>query len=171
MRRLLVLTLAAGLILGLSFIANAIHEVIPSETMLPEPGPNAEKLNEYIVRYKPYTSWQMWPGKGRLYPGKEPHGSLLTTFVNDAAYYSIKEKKGMSDGSMIAKENYTADKKFVALTVMYKIKGYNPAGGDWFWVKYAPEGKVLASGKVDVCIKCHREKSDNDFIWTGEVRK
>ncbi len=21
---------------------------------------------------------------------------------------------------------------------MYKIKGYNPEGGDWFWVKYSP---------------------------------
>ena len=33
----------------------------------------------------------------------------------------------MEDSSIIVKENYTADKKFVALSVMYKIKGYNPA--------------------------------------------
>jgi hypothetical protein len=29
-----------------------------------------------------------------------------------------------------------------AITVMYKIKDYNPADGDWFWVKYSPDGKA-----------------------------
>ena len=93
--------------------------------------PDAEKLNEYIVKYDPYRAWELWPKKGKLYKGTEPHGALLTTFVNNTAHFSIKKKKGMEDGSIIAKENYTADKKFVALSVMYKIKGYNPAAGDW----------------------------------------
>ena len=171
MKKILSSVLMVSIVLGLAAVAYPIHEILPSETMVPEPGPDAEKLNEYIVRYRPYTSWQLWPGKGRLYAGKEPHGSLLTTFVNNAAYYSIKGKKGMADGSMIAKENYSADKKFAALTVMYKIKGYNPAAGDWFWAKYSPDGKVLASGKVDACINCHGEKKGNDFVWTGEVMK
>jgi hypothetical protein len=171
MRRGLVGFLTAGLILGMAFIASAIHEVIPSETQIAEPGPDAEKLSTYIIRYKPYTAWQLWPGKGRLYPGREPHGSLLTTFVNETAYYSIRDKKGMADGSIIAKENYAADRKFVALTVMYKIRGYDPESGDWFWAKYALDGKVIASGKVEACTKCHGEKKDNDFIWTGDVKK
>jgi len=25
-------------------------------------------------------------------------------------------------------------------TVMYKVEGYNPDAGDWFWVKYSPQG-------------------------------
>lgn len=160
-------------VMSLGFIcsAYAIHEIMPSETQLAEPGPDAEQLSVYIVRYKPYTSWRLWPGKGRLYPGKEPHGSLLTTFVNDTAYYSIKDKKGMADGSIIVKENYSSDRKFVALTVMYKLTGYNPAGGNWFWAKYGPDGKAITSGKVDVCLKCHGQKEDNDFIWTGDVKK
>ncbi len=170
MRRVLAGIILSALLFGPAFIASAIHEVIPSETQIAEPGPDAEKLSTYILRYKPYTAWQLWPGKGRLYKGTEPHGALLTTFVNDAAYFSIKDKKGMADGSIIAKENYKADKKFDSLTVMYKIKGYNPDGGDWFWAKYAPDGKVLASGKVKACTDCHGKKKDNDFIWTDKVK-
>jgi len=162
---------AGILFFGFVVMAYAIHEIIPSETQIVMPGPNAEKLNEYIVRYDPYKAWELWPNKGKLYKGTEPHGSLLTTFVNKEAYYSIKKKKSMEDGSIIAKENYTADKKFVALTVMYKIKGYNPEAGDWFWAKYDPDGKVEASGKVEACINCHGKRKDNDYIFTGKVRK
>jgi hypothetical protein len=56
------------------------------------------------------------------------------------------------------------------LTVMYKFKGYNPEGGDWFWAKYARDGSVMASGKVEGCIKCHGRRKDNDYIYTGTVK-
>jgi len=171
MKRILASFAAAVFILGFGFTANAIHEIIPSETQIVMPGPDAGKLNEYIIRYDPYRAWDMWPGKGKLYKGTEPHGALLTTFVNYTASYSINKKKGLTDGSIIVKENYTADKKFVALTVMYKIKGYNPEGGDWFWVKYLPDGKVEASGKVKVCIDCHAKQKDNDYLFTGKVQE
>jgi hypothetical protein len=171
MKNLIKGTMVSVFLFVLFAFAFAVHEIIPSETQLALPGPDAGQLNEYIVRYNPYTSWDLWPNKGRLYRGTEPHGSLLTTFVNDSAYYSIKNKAPMTDGAIIAKENYTADKKFVALTVMHKIKGYNPEVGDWFWVKYAPDGKVLASGKVKGCIQCHSAKKDNDYIFTGKVAK
>lgn len=171
MKKIYLLAVAAVIIFCFTVAAYAIHEIIPSETQIVMPGPDAEKLNEYIVRYDPYKAWGLWPKKGKLYKGTEPHGALLTTFINTAAHFSIKKKKGMEDGSIIAKENYTADKKFVALTVMYKIKGYNPAAGDWFWAKYNPDGTVAASGRVKGCIDCHSKKKDNDYIFTGEVRK
>lgn len=170
MKKIIFVFLGVFIILGFVAFSDAIHEIIPSETQVPMPGDDAERLNDYIIRLEPYRYWKLWPDKGRLYKGTEPHGVLLTTFVNDAAYYSIKDKKGMADGSIIVKENYTADKKFVALSVMYKIKGYNPEGGDWFWVKYSPDGKAEASGKVKGCIDCHSKMKDNDFIFTGKVK-
>jgi len=170
-KKIFVCVVIVAFVLGIGLMADAIHEIIPSETIIPVPGPDAEKLNEYIVKYNPYAKWNLWPKKGRLYKGTEPHGALLTTFVNDTAYYSIKNKTGMADGSIIAKENYSADKRFGALTVMYKIKGYDPEAGDWFWAKYAPDGKVEASGKVKACIDCHGKKKDNDYIMTGDVKK
>jgi len=150
--------------------AFAIHEIIPSESVIPEPGPNAEQINAYIVKYKPYTAWNFWPGKEKLYKGSQPHGELLTTFVNTPAFFSINDKKGMADGSMIAKEGYSADKKFLGLFVMYKIKGYNPQAGDWFYARYAPDGKVLAGGRVEACMQCHEKQKDNDYLFTGPVK-
>ena len=149
--------------------AFAIHETMPSETQITLPGPDAAALYKYITQLDPYTRWQLWPGKGKLYKGTEPHGSLLTTYVNDTSYRSAKGKTAMTDGAIIVKENYTSDKKLVALTIMYKIKGYNPANNDWFWARFAPDGKTEASGKADACIKCHINKKENDYIFSGPL--
>ncbi|MEW6584146.1 MAG: cytochrome P460 family protein [Nitrospirota bacterium] len=160
-------------IFGFWAIALAIHEITPSEA--PElkvamPGPDADRLREYIAVTDPYRRWKAWPGKEKLYKGTEPHGALLKTFVNDEAYWAVKDKKKMADGSIIVKENYTSDKRFVGLTVMYKVKGYNPDAGDWFWARYKPTGEVEVSGKVGACIDCHGKKKDNDYIMTETVR-
>lgn len=135
------------------------------------PGADADKLHEYLTKEKPYTNWKLWPGKGKLYKGTEPHGALLTTYVNDVALKSIKAKKGLKDGAIIVKENYMPDKKLAAVTVMYKVKGYNPEFGDIFWMKFLPDGKTEASGKVDMCIGCHTKVKDNDYLYTGKVKK
>ena len=115
--------------------------------------------------------WRMWPGKTSLYPGKEPHGALLTTYVNIPAFMAIAGKKGvLPDGSMIVTENYSADKKMTDITVMFKVQAYNPDAGDWFWAKYAPDGKIESEGKTDTCIKCHGQNKGNDYIMTGPLK-
>lgn len=157
---------------GLAVFAYAIHEEKPSETTAVLPGPDAAKLYDYITKDNPYVKWQLWPGKGKLYKGKEPHGSFLTTYVNNHAYFSAKGKKGvMASSSIIVKENYTPGKELAAITVMYKIKDYNSAAGDWYWAKYEQYGKVLASGKVKACIDCHGANKANDFIMTEKIGK
>ena len=164
--------LAAGFLLALCSFAFAIHETQPAETETPLPGADAVKLYAYLTKQKPYTSWELWPGKSRMYKGSQPHGEFLTTYVNDAAKFGIGDKRGiMPEGTIIAKENYGTDRKFTALTVMYKVKGYNPGAANWFWAKYDGGGKVLASGRVEACIKCHGAKKENDFIFTGALKK
>lgn len=171
-RKLFAVLSVAALLTSLAVVANAIHEEKPSETMATLPGPDAVKLYDYIAKGNPYVKWELWPGKGRLYKGKEPHGSLLTTYMNNHAYFSAKDRKGeMAASSIIVKENYTSEKKLAALTVMYKIKGFNPSAGDWFWAKYGPYGDVLASGKVEACINCHRGNRANDFVMTDKIGK
>lgn len=129
------------------------------------PAADGKALWDYLKMEKYAKNWKMWPGKKALYPGKEPHGALLTTYVNKTAYMAIEKKTGMlPDGSIIVKENYTPDKKLAALTVMYKVKGYNPAAGDWFWAKYLPDGKIAVEGKVQACIDCHGMAKANDYI-------
>jgi len=71
------------------------------------------------------------------------------------------------------KGNYMPDKKLAAITVMYKVVGYNPEIGDWFWARYTPDGKVEAEGKsgmADMCIGCHGKAKGNDFLFTGALK-
>jgi hypothetical protein len=127
-------------------------------------------LRHYVTAHNPYkTGFKLWPGKGELYPGTEPHGALLTVYVNDIAYNSITGKKALANNSIVLKENYTPAKQLAAITIMYKVKGYNPEGGNWFWVKYDPDFNILKEGKVKGCLGCHGNAKDNDYIFTGKV--
>jgi hypothetical protein len=116
-------------------------------------------------------SWAVWPGKGKLSPGKAPHGAYVTTYANPAARRSIETKEGMAVGSLIVTENFDADKKPAGLLVMLKIKGYNPQAGDWHWFHYDSRGTVIAAGRLETCVNCHRAEKDNDFLMTSPVRR
>jgi len=126
-------------------------------------------------------NWDMWPGKKAFYKGTQPHGSLLTTYVNDSAYETIMNKEGkMSPGAIIIKENYMPDKTLGAITVMQKIEGFNPDANDWFWVKFGQDGKVMTmekngmtmklAGNVPGCINCHGVRMGNDYVYTGSLK-
>ncbi len=119
----------------------------------------------YISKTNPYTKWTMWPGKEGMYEGKSPHGRYLKIFVNQPALQALKAHKPMPPGAIIVKENYKDKKTLAAITPMYKVKGFNPQGGDWFWAKIS-DGKVLAAGKVRGCLKCHQAVQANDWIFT-----
>ena len=83
----------------------------------------------------------------------------------------------LPSGSMIIKENFSPDKKLMAITLMYKSKGYNPEAGDWYWAKFMPDGKVAQmdspmgkmaiSGKAKGCIACHAD-ADDDFAFFND---
>ena len=91
--------------------------------------------------------------------------------MNDAAIGAIEGKKGvMPEGAIIVKENYMPDKTLAAITVMYKVKGYNPEHNDWFLAKYWPNGAVKAEGKATMSIACHDKEDDNDYIFTGRLK-
>jgi hypothetical protein len=165
-------------VISISVIAYAGHDhmVIPYEkeafgNVTRMPIPAGGDLRQHIIGQEPYKKWEMWPGKAEMFKGAEPHGSLLTVYVNEAALKSIKKMKGMANNSIIVKENYAPNKDLMATTVMYKVKGYNPEAGDWFWVKYGTDWEVLAEGKVKGCLSCHTAAKDNDFIFTGKVNK
>jgi hypothetical protein len=76
----------------------------------------------------------------------------------------------LPNGAIIVKENYMPDKKLDAVTVMYRVKGFDPEAGDWFWAKYTAKGAVEAAGKVAMCSGCHAAVIPNDWIFTGLVK-
>jgi hypothetical protein len=113
-------------------------------------------------------NWALFPGKGKLYKGTEPHGMLLTTYVNKTAEQGLTSgAKELPKGSILIKENYMLDKTLAAVTVMEKT---GDRRDDWFWVKYNPDGTVatmemekngmkmdmpVAGGKQTMCAMCH----------------
>lgn len=128
------------------------------------PEPKGPEFWKYIVEENPYRTWNFFPGKEGLYRGTSPHGAFLKVYVNDLAYRAALEGKPMPYGAIIVKENYAEDKKtLMAVTPMYRVKGFNPDGGDWFWAKYGPNGEIMAAGRMEGCIKCHGVHRNADW--------
>ena len=132
------------------------------------PSPDPDVLWKYITKESPYKQWSFWPDHQGVQPGRAPHGPLHKVYVNDRALNSSQPP--VQYGSIAVKENYGKDKELKAITVMYKVTDYNPDAGDWFWVKYSPDGKADKFGKPAGCVGCHGTRAANDFILVHEFK-
>jgi len=131
------------------------------------PAADGAALWAHMTNESPYLGWGIWPGQIVPVRGKSPHGEWIRVLANPIALKALREGKDvLPDGAIIMKENYNGEKQLVALTPMYKVTGFNPEGGDWFWVKYTPDGTVLGEGKMKGCIDCHTKvKTKKDWIF------
>jgi hypothetical protein len=171
MKKLFIISLAAGFCIAGTAV-NAIHETLPAETEITLPSAqDPQGVFRYIKILEPYSEWSLWPGKTKLYTGRHPQGQLLTTYVNDKGMLGVRRGEPMQPGSFIVKEVYTPEKKLAAINVMYKVAGYNPGTGDWFWGEYGSNGAVRKAGRVQECINCHAAKKANDFVMTEDFVK
>ncbi|WP_136795909.1 cytochrome P460 family protein [Desulfosediminicola ganghwensis] len=127
---------------------------------MPEPGLDA--LWIYISRTSTYSSWGFWPDHQGMREGSAPHRPLHKVYVNEAGLTSAKPLVNV--GTIVVKENHNEAEERQALTVMYKIKGYNPEAGDWFWAKYDTNGKADRFGKPAGGISCHGGAAAGDYI-------
>jgi hypothetical protein len=122
-----------------------------------------------------YKNWGPLPGvTADAYKGEEPHGTALRLYVNRTAAGSSSE---LPPGSILVKENYAPNvKTLMAITVMYRAKGFDPEHGDWFWAKYEPDGRVSrmngmpAAGRVGMCIECHSGAGGGDYSFSNDRR-
>ena len=129
------------------------------------------------IQSSDYQNWNVWPGMTKLYQGNQPHGMLLTTYVNDVALAAIQSHAGtMPAGAVIVKENYMPDSTLAAVTTMFKVAGYNADHSDWFFTKHNPDGSLAAApngmaleGRLPGCQSCHMAKADNDYLYTGSM--
>ena len=162
-RVLLIVTLACAFMVGSFAVALAGSSSLPDT--------DGAAVFKYITKTEPYKQWALFPGKGEFYKGKHPHGALLTTYVNKVALAGINNKAGtLANGSIIVKENFMPDKMLGAVTAMYRVAGYDPDAGDWFWAKYKADGSIAKEGKVAGCIGCHTAAINNDWVFTGPVK-
>lgn len=134
-----------------------------AESALPDT--TAAAVWDYLDQVGYRDAWTLWPGKGELYAGAEPHGMLLTTYLDTMALAALESgASAMPAGAFLVKENYTPDSTLAAVTAMYKVEGYNPDHGDWFFAKYQPDGTVEAAGRAEGCQTCHL--AGTDYIMT-----
>ena len=156
------------LLIALSCVVFVLGIAMGSTVFAEMPGPDPGALWNHITKVSPYKEWSFWPDHQGMQPGRAPHGPLHKVYVNDQALNSSKPP--LQYGAIEVKENYSPAKELKAITVMYKIKGYNPKDGDWFWVKYTPDGKAEKFGKPKGCIGCHGTRAKNDFVLIHEFK-
>jgi hypothetical protein len=169
MRRLAILVIAVAVI-GLVF---ACAKEQPEE-MMPV---TVSAADVYAMMTEGMSAYVLFPGTAEMIPGKSPHGAFVTILVNDVALKSIEAKKAtFDDGSLIVKKNFGPDKAFGAYTIMYKVAGYYPEGGDWYWAKYDGMGvsdlegeavKAMFTEKGEGCIGCHAQVKDTDWVFSA----
>jgi hypothetical protein len=142
----------------------------------------SEIFNE--ISAAPYTDWAFQPNvPAGYYVGVEPHGMILRTFMNEIAIQDTQgDGDSYSDGAIIVKENHMPGEtdisqmeaqapvegfegNLAALTFMVKVADYNPEAGDWFWASAAPDGTINDAGKVEMCIACHSQATDRDYVF------
>ena len=153
------------------FLTIALVTVACGNDEAAPPDASGPAVWNYLQEIEYRQNWDLWPGKGELYEGGEPHGALFTTYLNSAALEALRGKTGsMPNGAFIVKENYTAEGTFELITVMYKVRNFNQDHNDWFWAKIGSAGDVQAEGRVIGCQACHGAASANDFVLTAPLR-
>ncbi len=133
------------------------------------PDTTAEAVWAYLEA-QGYASWPRWPGTEALYSGNEPHGMLLTTYVNSPMAEALEGGRTteLPDGAIVVKENYMPDSTLAAVTVMYQAPGnYNEAGNGWWYLKHNADGTVDAAGSAGtMCQGCHEQADGGDYLFT-----
>lgn len=175
-------------VIALTRVTTAAVHAIPPSPVAPAPAAQDDPLPElrgsalleYVLHANPYTTWGTWPTDARnpadysgYLPAEPPHGTAVRVFVNDTVRDALRAPDfsgELPDGSMIVMENYAVTPQspaaLAALTVKIKSSGFYPSGGDWFWLKAAPDGSMInAEGAVKDCIGCHAD-SVSDFVMS-----
>lgn len=113
------------------------------------------------------------------YQGTDPHGMMLETFYTSATIDG-------HTGALVIKRNYGPEGVTVdqvlgspgdhlgAVTIMFRrAEGYAPEAGNWFWVKYLPDGSLdqtpdgtPIAGMAQGCISCHASAEGDDHLFT-----
>lgn len=126
---------------------------------------NGEVLWERITEETDYKTYSFWPDHDDIQPGQSPHGTYHKIYINKTLSEALPSKERvLPEGSIIVKENLDSQKSLDAITVMVKVKDFNPDAGNWFWAKYTPDGEILAEGTPGGCIGCHEGMDKNDYI-------
>lgn len=123
----------------------------------------ADTLEQEIADYK---SWETPDWVDGFTESAHPLPAYVKYYVNDLGMSDIDNPPA---GSIFVKEQFDEDKNFINLTVMKKIKGYDPENNDWYWAITDADREVTNAGKLDSswtssCITCHKKGDGGDDL-------
>jgi len=105
----------------------------------------------------------------------DPHmHKYIDVWVNSVGKKAMFYGGKFSEGSVIVKEKHKGFNGPVEMsTVMLKrAAGYNPKCGDWEFQTLDGSGvKVTSRGRIESCMKCHRDQADLDYTYRTYVPK
>ncbi|MFQ5591204.1 MAG: cytochrome P460 family protein [Phycisphaerae bacterium] len=136
-----------------------------------EDSPTGQELFTRITQDDPYQEWAQFPDREGTQPSVLPHGPMSRVFISREVESALTSFSGaLPDGSIIVKENVgtSPDVTEAALTVMWKVQGFDPDNGDWFWANMTPEGEIVSEGRVAACAACHGGARENDFVFVHD---
>lgn len=119
----------------------------------------ADELWSAVSGYDGWAQPPEWPGVQPSVDGT--HGPYVQVWWNTLAEGSANS--AAADGSILVKEAYDDDAGATdrgTLSVMYKVEGYDPDNGDWFWAQYDSAGTNTLKGSVSGCYGCHGTGDD-----------
>jgi len=153
--------------------APAAAPAAPASAAAPAlPDTTADAVWAMLTEAAYQENWTLWPGFAEYYTGNEPHGMLLTTYLNDVALAALEAQAGtMPVGAVVVKDNFMPDSTLAATTVMVKRPvEYNPDFNGWYWLKRNADGSVDVDGRGAGCQACHGGRAAaNDFLVTGPL--
>jgi streptogramin lyase len=132
----------------------------------------ADALRKAVADYK---TWTQHPDHKGVQKSKDgTHGKSVQVWVNSVAAGVIgKFDKEFPNGTIIVKRGYDSDddsKPRAFITVMQKIKGFDPDNGDWFTASIPDDSAKAVSMYTDDkrksgCMGCHSAgKDSSDYI-------
>ncbi|MBT7589798.1 MAG: hypothetical protein HN561_01865 [Candidatus Scalindua sp.] len=154
------------------------QKITGENTMLPPFG-NAEDVNYSKKLWAKMEAKDLNSTPANLYVGGPPHGPVREVLeaIIDGKRVIVKRNFG-GEGVSVKSVSQNRAAFLKAITVMAKREdGYDPENGDWFWVKYKPDGSLhtnakgmklagkVAKGMDKGCIFCHQSASGNDLVF------
>ncbi len=133
--------------------------------------PSAAALFTRVTETDPFDQWGHFSDVDDPLESAPPHGPQSRVFINDVVAAALSDFTGqLPADSIIVKQNIGEDTAVTeaALTIMWKVPGFDPDNNDWFWANISLGGDVRAEGQIDGCIACHGAVRSNDFVFVHQ---
>jgi hypothetical protein len=167
---------AASIILVTIFLLVAVFSCSTTE------GARKWEDSSYVTMLSDFDGYQNWFKVNTETITGDPFGALGPAHAGEEGFREVfinrtgqNVSKGKADfpypvGTIVVKETYPGEGgmkgSLGSLTIMIKRKsGYDPTNNNWEYMMVSPDNEIKAQGKVDMCIGCHAQAADKDFVF------